>query len=71
MEIVVWIGAALSVLGLCGIIYSIVAVTRAKRANLPDDELRARISKVLPINLLALLISVIGLMAVVIGVMLG
>ncbi|KQI70989.1 hypothetical protein AN191_14870 [Loktanella sp. 5RATIMAR09] len=71
MEIVVWIGAALSVLGLCGIIYSIVAVTRAKRANLSDDELRARISKVLPINLLALLISVIGLMAVVIGVMLG
>ncbi|MGJ8589503.1 MAG: hypothetical protein ACSHXW_15240 [Yoonia sp.] len=71
MEIVVWIGAALSVVGLCGIVYSIVAVTRAKRANLPDEELRARISKVLPVNLLALLISVIGLMAVVIGVMLG
>lgn len=71
MEIVVWIGAGLSVVGLCGIVYSIVAVTRAKRANLPDEELRARISKVLPVNLGALLISVIGLMAVVIGVMLG
>lgn len=71
MEIVVWIGAGLSVVGLCGIIYSIVAVTRAKRANLPDEELRARIAKVLPVNLGALLISVIGLMAVVIGVMLG
>ncbi len=71
MEIVVWIGAGLSVVGLCGIVYSIVAVTKAKRANLPDEELRARISKVLPVNLAALLISVIGLMAVVIGVMLG
>ncbi|SIT82484.1 hypothetical protein SAMN05421665_1472 [Yoonia rosea] len=71
MEIVVWIGAGLSVIGLCGIVYSIVAVTRAKRANLPDEELRARIAKVLPVNLGALLISVIGLMAVVIGVMLG
>jgi hypothetical protein len=71
MEIVVWIGAGLSIVGLCGIVYSIVAVTRAKRANLPDEELRARISKVLPVNLGALLISVIGLMAVVIGVMLG
>lgn len=71
MEIVVWIGAGLSVVGLCGIVYSIVAVTRAKRANLPDEELRARIAKVLPVNLGALLISVIGLMAVVIGVMLG
>ncbi len=71
MEIIVWIGAALSAIGLCGIIYSIVAVTRAKRANLPDEELRARISKILPINLGALFVSMIGLMAVIIGVMLG
>ncbi len=71
MEIIVWIGAALSAIGLCGILYSIVAVARAKRAKLPDEELRARVSKILPINLIALFISMIGLMAVVIGVLLG
>ena len=71
MEVIVWIGAALSVLGLCGIVYSIIAVTRAKRANLPDEELRARIAKILPINLGALFVSMIGLMAVIIGVMFG
>ncbi len=71
MEIIVWSGAALSVVGICGIVYSIVAVTRAKRANLPDDELRARISKILPVNLGALFVSMIGLMAVIIGVMFG
>jgi hypothetical protein len=71
MEIVVIIGAALSVIGLVGIGYSIVMVTKAKRANLPDAELRARIAKVLPVNLGALFISVIGLMTVVVGVMLG
>ncbi|MDX8347789.1 hypothetical protein SLH49_07300 [Cognatiyoonia sp. IB215446] len=71
MESVVWIGAGLSFLGLIGIVYSIVAVSRAKRANLSDEELRARISAILPINLGALLVSVIGLMAVVIGIMLG
>ncbi len=71
MEIVVWIGAGLSVLGLGGIIYSIVAVIRAKRAQRSDEELRACISKVLPINLVALLVSMIGLMAVIIGVLLG
>lgn len=71
MESVVWIGAGLSSLGLIGIVYSIVAVARAKRANLPDEELRARVSAILPINLAALLVSVIGLMAVVIGIMLG
>lgn len=71
MEIVVWSGAALSALGLVGILYSIVAVTRAKRANLPDEELRARISRVLPVNLGALFVSVIGLMMVIVGIMLG
>lgn len=71
MEIVVWIGAVLSVIGLVGIVYSIVAVTKAKRANLSDEDLRARVSKILPINLGAMLVSMIGLMAVVVGVMLG
>jgi hypothetical protein len=71
MEIVVWIGAVLSALGLVGIVYSIVAVARAKRANLADEDLRARISTILPINLGALFVSMIGLMAVIIGVMLG
>ncbi len=71
MEIVVWSGAALSALGIVGIIYSIVAVTRAKRANLPDEELRARISRILPVNLGALFVSMIGLMTVIVGVMLG
>ncbi len=71
MEIIVWIGAALSMIGLCGIVYSIVAVAGAKRAKLSDDALRARIAKILPINLIALFVSMIGLMAVIIGVMLG
>ena len=71
MEIVVWVGAVLSVLGMCGIVYSIVVVTRAKRANLSDEELRARVSAILPLNLIALFVSMIGLMAVIIGVMLS
>ena len=71
MEVVVWIGAAMSAIGLCGIIYSIVAVVRAKRAGLSDDELRQRIGQILPWNLGALFVSTIGLMAVIIGVMLG
>jgi hypothetical protein len=71
MDIVIGIGAALAVIGLVGIIYSIVMVTRAKRAKLSDADLRARIGAILPINLGALLVSVIGLMTVVIGVMLG
>ena len=71
MEFIIWIGAALSVIGLLGIGYSIVAVTKAKRAGLPDEELRARMTKILPINLVALFVSMIGLMAVIVGVILS
>ena len=71
MEIVVWIGAAMSVIGLIGIGYSVVMVKRAKRANLSDADMRARLAKVLPVNLGALFVSVLGLMTVAVGIMLG
>lgn len=70
MQNLVWIGAAISVIGLIGIIYSVILVVRARRANLDDDALRARIGKVLPINLGALFLSTIGLMTVIVGIIL-
>jgi len=71
MEWLVWIGAAISTIGLVGIIYSIVAVTSAKKAGLDDDALRARLTKILPINIGSLLFSILGLMMVVTGILLG
>jgi hypothetical protein len=67
----IMIGATLSVIGLIGIIYSIVAVAKAKRAKLEDAVLRERLAKVLPINLGALLVSVIGLICVIVGIVLA
>lgn len=71
MEYVVWGGTALTVLGFFGIIYTMIVVRRAKNAGLSDEELRAQIGRILPINLGALFASTIGLMAVVIGVWLS
>jgi len=71
MEWLVWGGAALSALGLAGLILSIVRVRRAQRSGLPDEELRAAVRRALPLNLGALALSVLGLMAVMIGVSLG
>ncbi len=71
MEIIVWIGTALSLIGLCGIVYSIIAVTKIKRSGLSDDDMRARLSRILPVNLIALFVSMIGLMAVVVGILLS
>lgn len=70
MDTLIWIGAGLSLLGLFGILWSIVAVARARRAGLDDATLRARLSRILPLNLGALLVSVIGLMTVVVGILL-
>jgi hypothetical protein len=67
----IWIGAALSVLGMVGIIVSIVIVAKAKRAGLEDTEMRARISKILPLNMGALFVSMIGLMMVIVGIILA
>lgn len=70
-EMIVWAGAALSVAGLVGLIWCIIRVAKARRQNLDDDALRAVVQSVLPYNLGALLLSVIGLMMVMIGIFLG
>lgn len=71
MEWLVWIGAAISIVGLIGLILSIIKVAAAKRAGMDDEALRAAVQKVMPLNLGALALSVIGLMTVIIGVFLS
>ena len=64
-------GAFLSVLGLVGLIASVVKIVRAKKAGLDDDALRARLGRVMALNMGSLFLSVIGLMMVVIGVLMA
>lgn len=71
MAVLIWIGAGLTVVGLLGIVYSMIVVAQAKRANLPDDEMRAKLAKILPINLGTLFVAMIGLMMVIVGLMLS
>ncbi|MEX0367540.1 MAG: hypothetical protein AB3N22_15825 [Ruegeria sp.] len=70
-ETIIWGGAALSLIGLAGLVWCILRVARARRANLSDDALRAAVQAVLPWNLAALFVSVIGLMMVIVGISLG
>ena len=70
-DVIIWSGAAVSVIGLAGLIWSIIRVMRARKTASDDDALRAEIQKALPINLGALFLSVIGLMMVIVGVFLG
>jgi hypothetical protein len=68
MEIMVWIGTGLTLLGLAGLVWCIVLALRAKRSGLPDDQIKARLQRVVTLNLGALAVSAIGLMFVVFGV---
>lgn len=70
-EIMIWIGVALSLAGMGGLVWCILRVLRARRAGLQDAELRAVLQSVLPWNLGALFLSVIGLMLVMLGIAFG
>jgi len=70
-DYIIWSGAALSLLGLVGLIWCIISVARAKRAGLDDAALRAVLQKVVPLNLAALCVSMLGLMMVIVGIFAG
>lgn len=68
---IIWGGAAMSLVGLIGLLWCILTVWKARRAGQTDDEMRATLRRVLPANMAALFLSVLGLMAVIVGIFLG
>jgi len=71
LEALVWIGAAVSLCGIAGLVWCIAAVMRARRAGLDDAALRARLQRIVAWNFGALAVSALGLMLVVVGIFLG
>jgi len=71
MDILIWIGACVSLAGLAGLVWCILRVWKARNAGLDDDALREEVRKVVPLNTGALFISVLGLMLVVLGIAMG
>ncbi|WP_322865964.1 hypothetical protein U5922_007000 [Aquicoccus sp. G2-2] len=72
MQLLIWSGAAITLFGVIGLLYVGLKVGAAKRdAGADNAALKARIEKLMPVNLAALFISVIGLMMVVIGIILA
>ncbi len=67
-DILIWVGASMTVAGLVLLLWCVLRVVRAKRAGLPDEELRAAVQRVIPLNLAALSLSMLGLMLVIVGV---
>ena len=71
MDILIWIGAVLTLAGVGGLAWCIRAALRARRAELDDAAMRAALQRILGLNMAALGVSALGLMSVVAGILLG
>lgn len=71
MDILIILGALVSLIGLGAIVYCIVSAMRIRKAKLDDEQMRARLQGLVAWNLGGLFTSVIGLLLVVVGIFLG
>lgn len=71
MQILVWIGTLLSLIGIAGLLWCVWLVLGIKKRNLPDEAARAAMQSVVVWNLGALAVSFLGLIMVVVGVILA
>lgn len=71
MEALIWIGALVSLLGVIGLLWCVLIAARARREGLDDAAMKARLQKVVALNMGALFLSAIGLMMVVVGILLS
>ena len=71
MEWLIWSGATVSFIGLAGLVWTIETVAKARRSQKTDEEMRAVVQRMIPVNMGSLMLSVLGLMAVIVGISLG
>lgn len=71
MNWLIWPGALISLIGVFGLIYCIRAAAKARSEGLDEKAMEARLQSLLAMNMAALAVSSTGLMAVVVGILLG
>ena len=60
MVILIWGGAAVSIVGLIGLLFSMFKVASAKKNTTSDEDLRISIQAAMPLNLASLFLSVLS-----------
>lgn len=71
MDMLIWGGAALTMIGVLTLLWCILLAMRARKSALPDAEIKAQLQRVVVLNLGALAVSGLGLIVVVVGVILA
>lgn len=70
-SLLIWLGSAVTLAGVIGLLAVVIHVTRLRRAGLEETALRRALQKAVAWNMGALFLSVFGLMLVVIAISLG
>lgn len=71
MEILIWLGAAVTLIGVAALIYCIREAMRARKAKLDDDAMRKELRRLVLVNMVAFGLSALGLSCVILGVILS
>lgn len=71
MDWLIWIGAVVTLGGVAALVSCVILAMRARRDAADDAALRAALQRLVPLNLGALLLSALGLMLVVVGILLA
>lgn len=71
MQYLVALGAVVSLVGVAGLGCCILLALKARRESGSDEDLRARLQRVVVLNMAALGVSALGLMLVVTGIVLA
>ncbi len=71
MQLIILAGAAVSLLGVAGLLYCVFRAWKARRSGQSDDVMRAELRRIVILNTMALGVSALGLMLVVLGILLG
>ncbi len=67
----VWTGALVTILGVIALTGCMYSAMRARNSDLPDDQMRKVLQRLVAWNMGALALSAVGLMMVVVGLMLS
>ncbi len=71
MSAMIWPGTLVTLLGLATLVWCVSTVARARKKGLEPEAMKALLQRMVAVNLIALFLSVIGLMMVVVGILLG
>lgn len=70
-DLMIWGGAVVTLIGLAGLMWCVSKVNRLRGQDLSENDMRAAMEAVIPLNLGSLFICAIGLMLVVVGIILS